>query len=301
LGSVAQARCIAAICLGNVRLDALPSVICFSNARMSEDVLTVPPPPADVRIQYGPDPHHFADLRLPKDKGLHPLFINIHGGYWRSKYDLAHAGHLCAALTAKNVTTANLEYRRVGNDGGGWPGTFADIRSALRFLEQNAVRYDFDTKHIVVMGHSAGGQLAVALAAHEASIQSVVSMAGILDLQRAFKLHLSNDAVVEFLGGKPSDAMDHYAEADPMRLQVPATIQQWILHGTKDDVVPPDFSRAYVETKKKKKENVHLLEVESADHFDLIDPHSAAWKVIEPCVLQAAQYSGLGDSTQYKR
>lgn len=260
-----------------------------SSARMSEDILTIPPPPADVRIQYGPDPHHFADLRLPKEKGPHPLYVNIHGGFWRSKYDLRHAGHLCAALTARNAATANLEYRRVGDDGGGWTGTFADIRSALRFLQQNAIRYQFDTKHIVVMGHSAGGQLAIALAAHEASIQSVVSMAGVLDLQRAFELHLSNDAVAEFLGGKPSEATDHYAEADPMRLQVPLAIQQWILHGTKDDVVPPDFSRAYVETKKKKSETVHLLEIECADHFDLIDPHSAAWKIIKPCLLQAAQ------------
>jgi acetyl esterase/lipase len=256
-----------------------------SSARMSEDILTIPPPPADVRIQYGPDPHHFADLRLPKEKGPHPLYVNIHGGFWRSKYDLRHAGHLCAALTAGNAATANLEYRRVGDDGGGWPGTFADIRSALRFLQQNAVRYNFDTRHIVVMGHSAGGQLAIALTAHEASIQSVVSMAGVLDLQRAFELHLSNDAVAEFLAASRRKRRTT-AEAD--HAASPLAIQQWILHGTKDDVVPPDFSRAYVETKKKKSEIVHLFETECAT-TSTDRPAPAAWKIIKPCLLQAAQ------------
>jgi acetyl esterase/lipase len=254
---------------------------------MSEEILTLPPPPADIRIHYGSDPNQFADIRLPKTQGPHPVVINIHGGFWRAKYDLGHAGHLCAALTAKKLATANLEYRRVGNNGGGWPGTFADIRSALRYLQQSAAQYNLDPRRMLVMGHSAGGQLALALASRESSIRGAVSLAGVLDLQRAFELHLSNDAVVEFLGGKPAEVPDHYREADPMRLNVPKNTTQWIIHGTSDDVVPPDFSRKYVE-EKKSRENVHLLEIEKADHFDVIDPRSGAWAKIEPVVLRAA-------------
>ena len=97
----------------------------------SDDILTLPPPPADARLPYGTDPNQFADLRLPKTKGLFPVVMNIHGGYWRAKYDLAHCGHLCAALTSKGIATWNIEYRRVGNPGGGWPGTFEDIRNAF--------------------------------------------------------------------------------------------------------------------------------------------------------------------------
>src|ERR1700719_1354052 len=119
---------------------------------MSDDLLTLPPPPADARIAYGADPNQFLDLRLPaREKGqtLSPLVINIHGGYWRAKYNLDHAGHLCAALTTKGLATANLEYRRGGNDGGAWPGTFADIRSAYSFLVQNAPSHNLDPKRIV--------------------------------------------------------------------------------------------------------------------------------------------------------
>src|SRR5215475_6737875 len=145
---------------------------------MSEDILSLPPPPADKRMRYGEAPQHFADLRYPKSGSAKSVIVNIHGGYWRAKYDLLHAGHLCAALTVKGLATANLEYRRVGNDGGAWPGTFSDIRAAYAFLLQNGLEYTLDSRKIVVMGHSAGGQLALCLAAHEPSLTRVVSLAG---------------------------------------------------------------------------------------------------------------------------
>ena len=257
---------------------------------MPDDILTQPPPPADKRLTYGADPNQFLDLRLPKnEKGPFPVVLNIHGGFWRAKYNLDHAGHLCAALTASGVATANLEYRRVGNDGGGWPGTFADIRSAYSFLVQSASQYNLDANRIVAMGHSAGGQLALCLAAHERKITRVISLAGVVDLQRAYQLHLSNDAVVEFLHGTPAEVPDHYREADPMQLSIPQA-RQYLIHGSADDIVPPAFSRDYVTAKQrrtgKEKEDAHLVEISAAGHFDVIDPSTSAWKVVERTVLQ---------------
>jgi acetyl esterase/lipase len=260
---------------------------------MSDDILTLPPPPADVRIAYGSDSNQFLDLRLPstKQKGVGPyaLAVNIHGGFWRAKYTLEHAGHLCAALTALSVATANLEYRRVGNEGGAWPGTFADVRAAYNFLWQNAHEHNVDRQRFVIMGHSAGGQLALCLAAHEPSITRVISLAGAVDLRRAFQLHLSNDAVVEFLRGTPMQVPDHYREADPMQLAIP-NARQWLIHGAADDIVAPGFSRDYVNAKQKhggrEKEDVHLLEIPGGDHFDLIDPRTSAWKEVEQTVFR---------------
>ncbi len=198
---------------------------------------------------------------------------------------------MCAALTAKGLATANLEYRRVGNPGGAWPGTFADLRSAYHFLLQNAQRHNLDATRIVVMGHSAGGQLALCLAAHESSVTRVVSLAGVVDLQRTYQLHLSNDAVVEFLRGTPGEVPDHYREADPMELSIPQA-RQWLIHGSADEVVPPAFSRDYVATKQKRsgkeKEDTHLIEISGASHFDVIDPRSEAWKKVEETALQLA-------------
>lgn len=260
---------------------------------MSDDILTLKPPPADARLAYGSDPNQFVDLRLPPARNKHttpwPLVINIHGGYWRAKYNLDHAGHLCAALAAMGVATANLEFRRVGNDGGGWPGTFSDVRSAYQFLLQNASRHNLDTRRVVVMGHSAGGQLALCLAAHEPSVSHVISLAGVVDLKRAYQLHLSNDAVVEFLHGTPKEVPDHYREADPMELSLPEA-RQWLIHGTADDVVPADFSRDYVAAKRKRagkeKEDVQLLEIADAGHFDVIDPRTPTWKRVEETVIE---------------
>ena len=260
---------------------------------MSDDILTVQPPPADARLAYGSDPNQFLDLRLPSSKerakSPYPLIVNIHGGFWRAKYNLDHAGHLCAALAGKGLATANLEYRRVGNEGGGWPGSFADIRAAYSFLVQNAHKHNLDSRNIVLMGHSAGGQLALCLAAHEPGINRVVSLAGVVDLQRAFHLHLSNDAVVEFLHGTPSEVPDHYREADPTEFSIPQ-VRQWLIHGSTDEIVPRDFSRDYVSGKQKRSgkdnEDAHLLEISGAGHFDLIDPRSQAWKRVEETVLQ---------------
>jgi acetyl esterase/lipase len=262
---------------------------------MSDDILSQPPPPADVRLAYGPDPNQFLDLRFPSSNAKitapQPLVINIHGGFWRAKYDLLHAGHLCAALTAKGFATANIEYRRVGNEGGGWPGTFSDIRSAYHFLLQNAEARNLDARRIVIMGHSAGGQLALCLAAHEAAVMRVVSLAGVVDLQRAYQLHLSNDAVVEFLGGKPGEVPDHYREADPMELSIPQARQR-LIHGSEDEIVPLAFSSDYVASKQKRsgkeKEDSQLVAISGATHFDLIDPRSQAWRHVEATVIELA-------------
>ena len=252
---------------------------------VDDQILSLVPPKADASVAYGGDQNQFMDLRLPKGKGPHALAVVIHGGYWRAKYDLGYMGHLCAALTAKGIATENLEYRRVGNAGGGWPGTFSDIRAGYQFLVQNARKYEFDTRRIVAIGHSAGGQLALCLAAHETGVKAAISLAGVVDLQRAYELHLSNDAVVEFLGGAPAEVADHYREADPMKLAIGA--RQWLVHGAVDDVVPPALSRDYVSAKQKMKEDARLVEIAGAGHFEVVDPRSAAWKHVERVVMEA--------------
>jgi acetyl esterase/lipase len=255
-------------------------------------ILSLSPPPADRRIAYGPDPNQFFDLRLPAGKPPHtglPLLLNIHGGFWRARYDLTHAGHLCAALTKRGIATANLEYRRIGNEGGGWRGSFTDIRAAYKFLLEHGGTYKIDAESILIMGHSAGAQLALCLAAREAKVRGVISLAGVVDLQRAHELHLSLDAVAEFLGGSPSEVPARYREADPMQFSI-KNVRQVLFHGSKDEEVPAEFSRLYVANKQKRtgdeSEDVQLVEISGAGHYDLIDPRTAAWKLVEKKIVQ---------------
>ncbi len=252
---------------------------------MGDDILNLPAPKADARVTYGNDGNQFVDLRIPKAKGPHPLAICIHGGYWRAQYDLEYLGHLCGALTATGIATANVEYRRVGNSGGGWPGTFSDVRSAYQLLMQKAQQYRFDAQHVIVLGHSAGAQLALCLASHEAQLAGAVSLAGVIHLQRAYELHLSNDAVANFLGGTPNEVADHYREADPMQLAVRTS--QCVIHGVEDDIVPPSLSKDYVSAKVKAKENARLIMVADAGHFEVVDPRSGAWAAVEKALVDS--------------
>jgi len=252
----------------------------------AEDILSRPQPPPDERVAYGTDPNQFLELRLPKTNGPHAVLLNIHGGFWRAKYDLAHTGHLCEALRIAGVATFNAEYRRVGNPGGGWPGTFADIRSAYRFIQQEHDRFHISLDRFVVMGHSAGGELALCLAAHEHSLRRAISLAGVVDLRKAYVLHLSNEAVEEFLGGTPDAVPEHYREADPTELDIPQA-RQWLIHGSEDATVAPEFSRDYRARKTKAGESAELLEIPQAGHFDLIDPASKAFEQVTKTVLAA--------------
>jgi acetyl esterase/lipase len=236
-------------------------------------------------VAYGSDANQFIDLRMPKAAGAHPIAICIHGGYWRARYDLEYLGHLCAALTAQGMATANLEYRRVGNPGGGWPGTFEDIRAAYQFLLQNAERYGFDRRKMMVLGHSAGGELALCLVAHEAGLAAAVSLAGVVDLERAYDLRLSNDAVAEFLGGTPAEVPEHYREADPMKVAI--RTPQWLVYGAQDDIVPPALSRNYVDAKLKSKEDAQPVAIPGAGHFDVVDPRSGAWAQVEKVLVDS--------------
>lgn len=251
-------------------------------------ILSAAPPPPDARIAYGSAPQQFGELRIPKGKQAVPLLMFIHGGYWRARYDLTHAGHLCAAIAAAGIATWNIEYRRVGNPGGGWPGSFEDIAAAhdyaLRNAKDFASRFHLDTSRFAVAGHSAGGALALWLAARDRGIRGVASLAGVVDLHRAWELHLSNDAVVELLGGTPQQVAEHYAEADPVRLTVRA--RQLLIHGSEDSVVPPDFSSRYRDEKFKRNEQVVLNLLPGAGHFDVVDPQSRYWPGVQAGLLR---------------
>jgi dipeptidyl aminopeptidase/acylaminoacyl peptidase len=247
----------------------------------SEEILSKPVPPPDSVFYYGSDPNQFLHIRVPERGGPHPVVFFIHGGFWRAKYDLGYTGHLCSALKKHGIAAWNVEYRRVGNPGGGWHGTFEDIRSAYHGLLNLRGRDKvplFDLKRICIAGHSAGAQLALCLAAHEPGIRSVISLAGVVNLRRAWELHLSNDAVAEFLGGPPDQLPNIYCEASPAELHIQS--KQILLHGTNDDSVPYELSSNYLKRKKESGEDVELITFENTGHFELVDPESAVWSSV---------------------
>jgi acetyl esterase/lipase len=247
------------------------------------DILQLSPPPADARLPYGSDALQFGDLRLPKTEGRHPLVIVIHGGFWRAAYGLDHIGHLCAALTAAGLATWNLEYRRIGNNGGGWPGTFEDVLRGADYVTALAAKYPVDAQKTIAVGHSAGGHLALLLAARQ-RVCDVVSLAGVADLRCAWELGLSNNVVMSFLGGSPEEVPDRYRQASPLKL-LPLGVPQRLVHGAKDDVVPLEISEDYVKAANAAGDDARLVVLPEAGHFELIDPRSAEWPHIQQTIL----------------
>ncbi len=259
---------------------AAPSVLA------AQGILDVAPAPPGIRISYGADPFQFGELRMPSGGGPHPVVIVIHGGYWRARYDLAHIGHFCEALAKQGLAAWSLEYRRIGNPGGGWPGTFDDIRLGAAHVEQIAKEHSLDLKRVVATGHSAGGHLVLWLAKQRAiSLRGVVPLAAVADLRRAWDLKLSNTVVADFLGGSPSEVADRYRSASPIEM-VPLGVPQRVVHGVKDDVVPFDFSRRFVDAARKSGDDSKLIEIARAGHFELIDPRSEAWPIVRSAVLE---------------
>jgi acetyl esterase/lipase len=263
------------------------------------DILELAPPPADHRLYYGDDPLQFGDLRLPHGRGPHPLVIWIHGGFWRAQYDLAHAGHPSAALTAEGIATWNIEYRRIGNPGGGWPGTFLDVAAAADHVRRLAGEYDLDLGRTIAAGHSAGGHLALWLAARSRipytsplfqpdplSMRAAVSLAGAVDLRHAWELQLRDGIVRDLLGGTPGEVPDRYAAASPPEL-LPLGVPQILLHGTEDDSVPCEMSVEYCRVAQASGDAANLITLDGADHFDLVDPRSVWW----PATVEAVRKS----------
>ena len=259
------------------------------------DRLASEAPPPTARIAYGPAPQQFGDLRLPTSASAHPcpIVIVIHGGYYRARYDLAYFGSVCGALAQAGLATWNIEYRRLGDPGGGWPGLFEDVASAADALRELAGQYPLDLSRTLTLGHSAGGQLALWLAARPRlasdsplwrtdplPIHGVVSLAGVADLRRAWELRLSDNVVESLLDAAPDQAPDRYAAASPFEL-LPLGVPQILLHGTADDNVPFELSQRYVDRARTLGDDARLLPLAGAGHFELVDPATPEWAVVE--------------------
>jgi acetyl esterase/lipase len=229
--------------------------------------------------------------------GPHPVVVLVHGGCWLAEYDLGHVASLAAALTEAGVATWSVEYRRVGNDGGGWPGTFLDLAAAADHLRQLADDYSIDLGRTVAVGHSAGGHLALWLAArHRLSpgdplrgpsplpLAGVVALAGIPDLAAYAAPTGCGAAVPELLGGVPEEVPERLRRASPIEL-LPLGTSQILVVGEVDSIVPAEQAESYAAAARQAGERVELRDVPAAGHFELITPGSVAWPTVRDAVL----------------
>lgn len=245
---------------------------------MDRSILGRPGPEPGRVLRYGPRPEHVAD-GWPAAGAARPLVILLHGGFWRPRYDRTHTRVLAAALREAGWPVASVEYRR---EPGHPDACTEDVRLALEVIPGELDAGD----GIVLVGHSAGGQLALWAAATcpPPGLRGTVALAPVADLVRAHDEELGDGAVAAFLGGPPAGR----ADLDPVRLPAPegAVI---LVHGADDTGVPPAQSRSYVD----KHPAAKLVLLAGVAHFELIDPDSAAWPGVSAAITEAGENPAL--------
>jgi acetyl esterase/lipase len=242
-------------------------------------------PPPDHTVAYGAGPSRYGELRLPDGVGPHPVVVLLHGGFWRHEWSLVHMSYLAVALVRHGFATWNLEYRRVGEDGGGWPGSFEDVLAGVRHISALAA-HRLDPSRVVLLGGSAGGHLALWLAARHGRlpgplrVRGVIGLAPVCDLERASMLGLGGGAADALLGG----SRDLYDRASPRAL-LPLGCPQVLIHGTADRHVPLLESERYCAAARAAGDTVELVALQGVDHFPLINGREPAF----PFVLDAVR------------
>ena len=263
-----------------------------SGANLAAKTLTwselgsMPLPPPGERIAYGDGPQQFGELRVPKGEGPFPVVVVLHGGCWQNAFDYVYMTRLAAWFTEHGLATWTLEYRRLGDAGGGWPGTFLDVATATDALREMAPKSRLDLKRVYAAGHSAGGQLALWLASRArlaesselyrndpVAIRGVLALAAITNLAK-YRIGPPNSchsSVEPLLGGPPEKVGSRYAETSPSQ-RLPLGIPQVFIQGEQDPIVQAASVREYVEAAKKAGDHAVILPLPEAGHFESCVP-----------------------------
>lgn len=250
-----------------------------------------PQPAAEHVIEYGDDPLQFGELRLPSGAGPFPVVVFIHGGCWMSEYDIAHSRKLADAFPREGIATWSLEYRRIGDPGGAWPGTFDDIDTGFAFLSELAEQYSLDPERVIVAGHSAGGHLALWIAQRieEQRAPGVIGPRGVLglapapDLEYLYEHGTCDNAVGKLMSGSPEEYPERYA-AGSVANRIPQSTPQIAVVGKYDETWRPVGVR-YATAASEQGAPIEVIDAPESGHFEMIDPDSTTW----PLVLDAAR------------
>jgi acetyl esterase/lipase len=253
------------------------------------------PTEPDAWVAYGPHPLHFGHLRVPPGRGPHPVAVVVHGGCWRASVDLRSLDGLAEALRAAGWATWSLEFRRLGNEGGGWPGTFLDVAHGADHLRALADRYALDVERVVAVGHSSGGHLALWLAARARlrpgdalrtagpplRVRGVIGLGAIVDLRdfAALERRACGTSVAALLGGGPDDVPDRLRQGSPAAL-LPLGVPQLLVTGAEDGAVPASHVQAYAARARTRGDDVTVVAAPGVSHTGVVVPAAAPWPTV---------------------
>jgi acetyl esterase/lipase len=277
-------------------------------------------PEPDSTIAYGDDQMQKVDLWLPAGRGPHPTVLMVHGGCWQTEIaDRRIMNWIADDLRKRGIAVWNIDYRGVDRSGGGYPGTFADAAAAADSLRTNAGRFKLDLSPLVAVGHSAGGHLALWLAARRAvarrpaspliprgspltatdplAIDTVISLGGLPDLELAATPPGSGcgTEVIEKLVGPPTlSSRSVFADTSVPRL-APLGARQVLINGLQDRIIPTAYAEDYAAKMRSAGDKVKVRMIDNTGHVELIAPETAAWAAtVEEIQAALRRHSGEG-------
>ena len=278
--------------------------IAYAAPMTLDDYLALSGPAPTATLRYGTAPSQYAELFLPSGTGPFPVAVLVHGGCWTKEFGgITQLRNMAGALAARGIAVWNVEYRRVDEAGGGYPGTYQDMNAALDLLARTARAHPLDLGRLVAVGHSAGGQLVQWLAARPripatsplyrkdiVPVRQVVSLGGLADLRReAALLKTSCDREIAELAGTPSaDRPDVFADTNAGDL-MPNGSRTILVTGELDTISPPRVAHDFAARARAAGDSAEVVILPGASHYDEVAATSAAW----PRVLRAIE-SALG-------
>jgi acetyl esterase/lipase len=236
------------------------------------------PRSAPITHAYGTGASQFGELYLPEATGADAaaaVVVLIHGGFWSATYGLDLMRPLALDLVVRGYAVWNIEYRRVGEDGGGYPGTLDDVGLAIDDLATLADQYSLDLSRVALVGHSAGGHLALWAAGRPTQVVAAslaIGLGPVVDLAGGARDGLGGGAVVALLGGTPDEQPERYQSATPT---LDGATRLVVVRGSADSIVPAQYSLP-----PEGSANIEVIDIEGDDHFDLIDPTSPSWAAV---------------------
>jgi acetyl esterase/lipase len=294
--------------MGKIPLFVVLFVFCYFSGFGRAQFLTpfevnqLPVTPPDRVLSYGDDPLQFGELRIPDGEGPHPVAIVIHGGCWISLFaSLKNTAPISSAIRKLGIATWNIEYRRVDNRGGGWPGTFQDVAEGVDFLKKIAAEYNLDLNRVITVGHSAGGHLALwasgrvrmpedspLYAKDPLKIHGVMALSPAVDLKSLVKSEQSicgDHVVSKLLGGTAARFPQRYRTCSPIEA-LPLGVPQVLILGEFDIPVLKETGLRYRDRARESGDRVALFVIKKAAHHEAVAPGSVAWPTVKKSIIQ---------------
>ena len=268
------------------------------------DYMALSGPAPTAHVAYGDAPSQYAELFLPQGKGPFPVAVLVHGGCWTREFGgITQLRNMAGALAQHGIASWNVEYRRVDEAGGGYPGTYQDMNAAMATLEHEARRYPLDLKRLVAVGHSAGGQLVQWLGARgripatsplfradALPVRAIVSLGGLADLRREQDVIKSScDRDIVDLTGTPSAARpDVFADTNAGDL-LPNGSRTTLVTGELDTISPPRVAHDFAARARAAGDQAKVVILPGASHYDEVAATSSSWPLVLKEIEEALQ------------